>query len=389
MRFSFIFLYLLLWLPVQSQISVLDSIKHSLEYTDKNDLAEKLRKQGISLKNKGNYHQSILVLRESIKIFSSENNQIGMGNAYNNLGVSYFLQGNQEETLKSFYEAIAISKKANNDVGLGKIYLNLANYYSEHENFLKALEYYNKSKQVLININGTDYLLSLIHNGLGNILSNKNSSLYNLDKALDEFLNAIAIHKDSGDNKNLAIVYNNIGYLYEEKGDYYTALRYHNNSLQLKEELENKKGVLVSCFNIAQVHQHLDENPQALGFYERGKAIAIELQNGEMYLKIIGNMVKSYMALGEIDSASVLFREYDELKDSVYSDSKMEKLAKLETMYETKSKEQELQEQIDLAKKQNQQNQRLLATLAVLSVLVVVGNCALYSTTTHPGQVAR
>ena len=57
--------------------------------------------------------------------------------------------------------------------------------------------------------------------------------------------------KNSGDKRNMAACYTNIGLVHYEQGSYDKAIEYIQKSLAINEELGNKRGISICYINFA------------------------------------------------------------------------------------------------------------------------------------------
>jgi tetratricopeptide (TPR) repeat protein len=73
--------------------------------------------------------------------------------------------------------------------------------------------------------------------------------------------------------------YNNIGFIYDDKGDVINALEYYHRSLSIREELDDKFGIAVSLNNIGIIYIKQGEPEQALEYYL--KSLQVKQQTGD------------------------------------------------------------------------------------------------------------
>jgi class 3 adenylate cyclase len=200
---------------------------------------------------------------------------------------------------------------------------------------------------------------------------------------LEYFNKTLEISEEIGDKKGAAFSLNNIGLVYEELGEYDKALDYHEKSLKINEQVGNRGGISSSLKNIGDVLVKIGKPEDALNSYSKALEIEKEIGNkdgiihssiaiGNVYLdtkniktalnyfsqalniaKEIGakGLIKdSYERLSELyemknDPGNALkyYKLYTELKDSIFNETSSERMAEIQTKYETEKKEAEIE----------------------------------------------
>lgn len=212
-----------------------------------------------------------------------------------------------------------------------------------------------------------------------------------------------------------AAVYNEAGRFYtDEKADYPKANEYFNRVLDISQQLNWKKGISVSLSNMANVKELMGEYPQALRLLEQSLVIKQETNDyygivnlyhsmGEVYNKLknpteaincfnkstelatrnnLSNEIKkNYFSLyrvhsksGNYKTALDFFERYYALSDSINGAEHKNKVAELETKYETEKKEQQI-EKLTAEKEIEtlRARQRKLIALILASLLGIIG----------------
>jgi tetratricopeptide (TPR) repeat protein len=103
-------------------------------------------------------------------------------------------------------------------------------------------------------------------------------------------------------------VCNNLGNVYRSLGQYQEALNFHQQSLEIKREIGNRKGEAASLGNLGNVYRLLGQYQEALNFYQQSLEIFCEIgdrnggdRNGEA--ASLGNLGSLYESLGQYQEA--------------------------------------------------------------------------------------
>jgi Tfp pilus assembly protein PilF/energy-coupling factor transporter ATP-binding protein EcfA2 len=147
-----------------------------------------------------------------------------------------------------------------------------------YENILidneKALEYYYKLLEITketLPPNHPDIATS--YNNIGFIYSNKGEN----DKALEYFYKSLEIYKETlpPNHPYIATSYNNIGGIYDNKGDNEKALEYFYKSLEIYKETlpPNHPYIAMSYNNIGGIYKNKGDNDKALEYFSKSLEI--------------------------------------------------------------------------------------------------------------------
>lgn len=336
-----------------SQIN-LDSIyetakKYRKDY--KYDSAETLYLQIISGYNNSN-HEKILKAK-----------------ALNSLGLLYISKGEQKKALESYYKSIKLNLQIKNYSGLVNSYNNLANYYLA-DNKKIALEYYQKAIKLLDKLN--EYKKSAVINmNIGVLYSSNDFDRMNYDSAVYYYLNALESFQKVNDSSNLSLLYNNLGFLYEKEGNYSASIANYKKSIYLKSELEDLNGLATSRLNLGNVYLQQEKYKESLEQYEKSLELSESIGDSNLKMHLYSNMVKAKMGIGAVEEASLLFQKYNNLRDSLFDQDKMEEIKDLETRYETARKEEEIRAQRIAIERENFQK-KLFLSLSILLVILML-----------------
>jgi tetratricopeptide (TPR) repeat protein len=84
---------------------------------------------------------------------------------------------------------------------------------------------------------------------------------------LDYYQRALNILRSAGDNKGTAMALNNIGAIYNNKGQINIALKYYDESLKIQESINDKKGIAYSLSNIALILRDKGDIKGSIDYY--------------------------------------------------------------------------------------------------------------------------
>jgi tetratricopeptide (TPR) repeat protein len=124
-----------------------------------------------------------------------------------------------------------------------------------------------------------------------------------LDRAIEYYERSLAIKEKIGDERELAIAFNNLGAAYKARGEWKIAMECYGRSLAIAQTIDNEYLVSVILNNLGEVHRIRGEWEVATGYYEKGLAIQEKIGNEYGMAATFNNLGMVYQARGEWDRA--------------------------------------------------------------------------------------
>ncbi|HEX8600086.1 MAG TPA: tetratricopeptide repeat protein [Chloroflexia bacterium] len=123
------------------------------------------------------------------------------------------------------------------------------------------------------------------------------------------FDESLALRQELGDKKGIAASLNNLGTIAWNMGDYVTARRLFGESLAVRQELGDKQAIAASLSNLAAVSRHLGERDEARRFQEESLALMRELGNKRGIATALNNLGGVAWGQGDYATARLQFEE--------------------------------------------------------------------------------
>jgi signal transduction histidine kinase len=272
------------------------ALKIGKEIGDKKEVVYSLNNIGNAYDDLGNnekaleYHINSLEIREEIE------DKKGISTSLNNIGVVYIKLGNYDKASDYFLKSLKINEEIKDKKGVAISFCNIGNVYFYLKKYNKVLEYYKKSLKIHKEIKSTiDIAISSSNIGLIYKILNK------YDKALDYYLEALKIYEKIGNKYGIANTSNNIGALHIEQKDYNKASQYLEQGLKSAKEIKSKDLFKASYETFSELYSIKENYKKALEYYKL----------------------------------------YSETKDSIFTEESSNKIAEMQTKYETEKKEKE------------------------------------------------
>ncbi|MCK6617706.1 MAG: tetratricopeptide repeat-containing sensor histidine kinase [Cyclobacteriaceae bacterium] len=244
----------------------------------------------------------------------------------NNIAVAYSYRAEYDKALEYHFQTLAM-REEDGDVAeisvslnnIGLVYFKLRNYPKALEFYTKALEYLEKSTdksflgQQLINI-------GLCHNQMKNF----NQAFESFQKAFESCgSNCQDIIKVSG--------WFGMGVANFGLGKYDDAVEYFNRSLETAKATGNTRYEGENLVYLGKIYIELDKPADAENALHQAEKISTQYQYNELLIDTYRQFSVLYNQVNDHFNASAYQRKYITLKDSVYSEQLIDKIAELQT----------------------------------------------------------
>jgi tetratricopeptide (TPR) repeat protein len=247
-----------------------DRLEASIKRLDSKDLTFLFwRYRGNLFRVKGDYKTALFCYRKLMRHLAGKDAAEKKAIVYNLIGLAYNGMGDYPLAARYIKRAYRYYFKIGNIPGQGNTLGNIGLTYT----------FWNKSDQAVTFFQKAITLLgqAQVKNLIATPMMNWGTALFNLkqyDAALDKWKEALHVNQSLGDIASVAMIHNNIGYLYMEKGELEKSLEQLHLSLKIKLKL-NLKGYLSSTYNcFARVHIKMHEKTGSDESYEQAKNYA-------------------------------------------------------------------------------------------------------------------
>ncbi|HEY1040752.1 MAG TPA: tetratricopeptide repeat protein, partial [Bacteroidia bacterium] len=290
--------------------------------------------------------------------------------SYNLLGLSYDYLARPDSALLSYQQSLAIKEKLNDIDGIGATYLNIGVLYFYQNDFNNAIVYYNKSLDQYTK-SKNERRIAGIFNNLGAIYRQQKK----YKEAIEVFDKAYALKIKLQDTSGIANALGNLGMVYQYLGNYKKAEELHLESLKYDSLQGNSYNMVSSYVSLAELFLYKKDFTKT----EKYLLNAIDLGNKLNAIHYLDDAYKVYTDLdslkGDFKSAyshQKLFQYYNDL---ILKDERIKQMDKLETVFSTKEKEQQiklLNANSELNQLKIKQQEKQLMIFIIASVLLVI-----------------
>ncbi|MDY7396457.1 tetratricopeptide repeat protein [Aureibaculum sp. 2210JD6-5] len=407
--------------PEEAKNYSLKELEISKKIGYKKGIATGNRHIGNYYENRSEYDSALHYYTKAKKHYKEINNNRGLIFVNHSLSSIKQSTGALDEAISLTNETLKIIEEHEKEGDLKTKFIGaqhnvLANIYIQKGSYRIALLEALKALKYLEEINDEARRADVIKQ-IGDIESN----LENHEKSIEYFKQAIDIYKKLDDKVYLAYAYNSLGISYQNLKDYKNAETSYNSAISYAKEVDAKLPISGGLLKLAELEIINKNYPKAKQLLMDTKAIAekenLQLRLADAYsllsqidyqsnnfsdalnknnraiiisktngtLPLLQNLYQYRSeildTLNQHKEAVVYLKASQKIKDSLFSNKKIQQIEELRTIYETEKKEQEIKNQkneIDLLNVKNKvsNQQRLLLGLGLL--LAIIGLYAFY-----------
>lgn len=315
----------------------------------------------------GEWDKAVEQFQTVINLAIEEGDTVQVGSAHNNIGNTYLNQSKFEKALKNYQKSAELGDESIRGVAL----INMAVVHNQMGNLQKARTYFEKSIADAQRLEKRGHL-AFIYRNLG-ILEKKSG---NYAEAITYYENALKHYKGLSDDFSTSEIMQNMGNVFFEQKDFTRAFELYEESLRIQQKIEYYTGACYNLLYMANTHQKMGELNRAKQALEKVQVCGDTLDLLPAKSDALGLMSKILEQQGNYKEALEYQIAFKDLSDSIAGMNSEEKIAELDTKYQTSQKEQEIKllsaenavANLKIDKQNNLRNFLILAAI-ILSIL--------------------
>ncbi|MCD6068214.1 MAG: tetratricopeptide repeat protein [Bacteroidetes bacterium] len=380
------------WELLASDINqALDYANKELELATKTnrkaDIAQAESDIGNIYNRKSSYDTALIHYNKALELRKALKQDVKVAGVYSNIATVYTRQSMFEEALDISFKSLKLFEQVGDEQkqcillgNIGYLYYDLEQNKSAEVFYQKGLALARKNKlrvlegSLLISVGGIKFDEGVVNDSIVNVSK--------MDSALYYFLEAEKILVANNVIYNLGVVYNNIGRIYTQKGKYDLAVSFYEKGLKNREAVEDLLGVALSYMNLATTELLRGNADKSISYLEKSARIFHSLKNYLNLKQAYGKLAEAYKVKGNYPESLKYFELYAKYKDSVYTESNAEKMAEMQTKYDTEKKDLEIAKQkaeLEAREIEKKRQQTFITALIGLVILIILLGYFIYS----------
>ena len=258
----------------------IDELNQKLDYLGQkqelkeSDIASSLFKVAVIYKDLARTDDALSYFMQSLELnkqILDDSNHPYLAAIINNVGLIYYEEGKYDEALKYYNQSLEMFRE-NEPIDyshIGTVLNNIGAVYQSRGKLVEAINCYKDAFEEYKRLAREVDLMAGTLINMGSIFHAQGQS----DRALAYLYRALEIYRKAsypGNHLDIATVLNNIGGVYMNKRMYEEALRYYNESLEIKRQTmpANHPRMDVTFDNIGNVYKALGQFDEALKYFK-------------------------------------------------------------------------------------------------------------------------
>jgi tetratricopeptide (TPR) repeat protein len=302
----------------------------------------------------GDYEQGIADGEESIRLYRSIDDDLGVAKVFLTVGGSRRRMGDYARALKNFEEAQKIAQQHDDKVielrahgNIGNVYINMGEYssaFARYEQAVKIAESLQDQAmiaQLLTNMGNIYYKQGIYEEAkwlylksldMNRVIGNKTSeantmnnlgsvyhSLGHYEQALQTFREALHISQATGSKQNESILLNNIGTMHRCMGEYTCAKKYYEDSMHMSEQIKSTERIFSNLVCLGELYLEQGETAKAKLMIERASEIG--QASRDMLVDVYMLTCKYQLLTGELKQFTESLALLEDIQREIESES--------------------------------------------------------------------
>lgn len=246
----------------------------------------------------------------------------------NNIAVSYGYRADYDKALEYHFKTLTMREEDGDIEEIAVTINNIGFVYFKLRNYPKALEFYNKALEYLQKSNDKSFLgQQLINIGLCH------NQMKNYSEAFNNFKKAFETCEDKCQDQVKISGRFGMGVANFGMEQYDEAITYFMESLEISRSTNNTRYEGENLVYLGKIYIALGKHDEAIRVLKNSEGIATKNAYNELLIDTYRQFSVLYNQISDHENASSYQMRYITLKDSVYSERLIDKIAELQTNF--------------------------------------------------------
>lgn len=281
---------------------------------------------------------SLLYADEGLQLSETLADRLQKRQILQQMGLVHYRLGNYDKTLAYFRQVLRMYEEDGDISGISKMYNNLGILYQDFEEPNLALEYYWKALEIKRSLGDSSQLSSTYCN-IGLIYL----KLEQPQEARPYFKRALAIDQEFRNHEALVYTFENMGRMYAQQQSYDSALYCYHKSLDLLEEGKGDYERATILNSIARIYLQKEQAREAIPYLNSATRYGLKVNTRIRLKESYQGLSEAYSMLEDYKKAFHFHQQYMSLKDSIFSEENLKKISDIESNYQIRQREKEIE----------------------------------------------
>ena len=325
-------------------------------------LAVSFKYIGIGYYRRGQFVEAVSNYDQSLKAFEKIHDEDGQASILNNIGALFMDQGVDDRALEYLFKSLALSKKINKPLRILTALNNIGGvYFNKPGTHDQALPYFLEALPLSEKVGDEESVGTLTVN-LGQYYAEKGNdslALYYLNKSVKAFVTAYP--------------YNELGKLYAKKGDFKTALKYHETAYNIAKKQNVQLDMVQSLLGLADLYSKQNQDKLAQSYFSQAEVLARQIPAYKELQIGYDGLAASYARVNDYKKAFLFKEKYSGIKDTLFNIETARKQGTLQLKFDLSQQQNKIELQsLDLKTQKNTRNALAVGVILLLAIAFVI-----------------
>ncbi|MBX7124719.1 MAG: tetratricopeptide repeat protein [Cyclobacteriaceae bacterium] len=312
----------------------------------------------------GDHSSALKYDNQALSLFASIHDSVNYNRLLNGVGNDYRDLDEFDDAYFYFTQSYEQAKRRNDSLLMAISLHNIGTIFTELKQYEIAIGHFDVAQRISTAIGDADmepYTLNekgALNSKRGDLVSAEKLLLSGLQKARMRKILVL-----------IPIIQSRVAKVYLQKGDYARSVAYYDSVIAGSQQLNNLYMIAECKLGKGMVMAKLGKYPEAQQFFDESLEAALRLDARNLELTCYSEMSALYEKRGDFKHAIEYIKMHDALRDSVFSESMIEKLFQSQLRFETQARDTEI---AALSAQRIAQEGAIRRTEFVRNILVVV-----------------
>jgi signal transduction histidine kinase len=342
-----------------------EALKISLNFGDSLKIVKSTRVKGQILRRLDRTNDAIKEFQRILPIAKRNKFTNEIKFILNSLAVAYTLQAEYDEALNYHFQSLLIRQAEGNSAEISAAFNNIGLVYFKLKNYHKALEYYEQALKLENTVNNSNFKDRLLIN-IG-LCYNQLSDFVSSRKYINE---GLTLCEPNCQSPTLIEGEFGLGVSYYGENSFQNAKSHFQKSFSISSSSGDKRFQAENLVYLGRIDIREGKADSATLVLIKAEKIALESGYNELLIETYREFSNLFAQLKNFERASYYQNLYIHLKDSIYSESLIDNLAKIQTNYAERENIKTIAANEEVIKRQVRLN-IAIAIIAILATLLI------------------
>ncbi|SDM75722.1 Signal transduction histidine kinase [Catalinimonas alkaloidigena] len=352
-------------LSVAQSLATVDSIVQLVQnehaYPQKIDLLQRHLQQIYTTQ----FDATIALSRYGYALAERENDAANQGDFLRFIGLSYGKKGEIDSASVYYYKAMAELEQSGATEKLGLLYDDMARMYRKLRQPERALDFYDKALHLYEQENNQEGI-ARIYNESGVVFRDEGD----YQTANERFQKSLQIQRQRNDSVGIGYSLEFLGYNQLLIKNYAAAENYLMQALAVREQLDDAFALMLNYTALGEFYQETGQHLASIAYFQKSNALAQQIKFLDIQQYNYEQITANYEAVHDFEQAYQSLKQFNALRDSLYTVQKLKAVEEVTTLYETEKKEAQIKSQ-QLLIAQEKKEKYLYTTLLAFGLFLL------------------